>query len=172
MDLQGFILSFKAVSYYQKRSSAQHSRPPLTLPASFPTRGNKCYRFFKFTYLFYQNLWDHLLPLLKVLPFFFFFLKENKFVWLSWVLVTAGGIFHCSVWTEQLWQAGLLLHNVWNLSSPTRDWTCVSCISRQIPNHWAAGEVPWKCFWLWFLPDDFLSFFLFKLRYCCFTMLC
>ena len=31
---------------------------------------------------------------------------------------------------------------MWNLSSPTRDWTCFLCIGRQSLNHWTAGEVP------------------------------
>ena len=35
----------------------------------------------------------------------------------------------CGSWTE-------LPCNMWDLSSQTRDWTCVPCISRQILNHW------------------------------------
>ena len=31
---------------------------------------------------------------------------------------------------------------MWNLSSPTRDWTHAHCIARQIPNHWTTREVP------------------------------
>ena len=31
---------------------------------------------------------------------------------------------------------------MWDLSSPTRDWTCVPCIARWILNHWATREVP------------------------------
>ena len=31
---------------------------------------------------------------------------------------------------------------MWDLSSPTRDQTCVPCIGRQILNHWTAREVP------------------------------
>ena len=29
---------------------------------------------------------------------------------------------------------------MWDLGSPTRDWTCVSCIRRQILNHWTTRE--------------------------------
>ena len=111
-------------------------------------------------------------------PFESAFFKKRKrktFIWFPRVFVTAGGVFHCSEWTEQPWHAGLLLHNMWNLSSPTRDWTCVPSISRQISNPWATGEVPWKCFWLWFHPDDFLSFFLnwgIAAFQCCITFCC
>ena len=31
---------------------------------------------------------------------------------------------------------------MWDLSSPTRDRTCISCIARQILNHWTMREVP------------------------------
>ena len=30
----------------------------------------------------------------------------------------------------------------WDLSSPTRDWTCTPCIGRQRLNHWTTREVP------------------------------
>ena len=30
---------------------------------------------------------------------------------------------------------------MWDLSSPTRDQTCISCIGRQILNHWTTREV-------------------------------
>ena len=35
-----------------------------------------------------------------------------------------------------------LPHSMWDLISATRDGTCVSCIARQILNHWIAREVP------------------------------
>ena len=31
---------------------------------------------------------------------------------------------------------------MWDLTSPTRDQTCVPCIARQILNHWTTREVP------------------------------
>ena len=31
---------------------------------------------------------------------------------------------------------------MWDLSSRTRDWTCVLCIGRWILNHWTTREVP------------------------------
>ena len=31
---------------------------------------------------------------------------------------------------------------MWNLSSPTRDWTHVPCIARGVLNHWTTSEVP------------------------------
>ena len=35
-----------------------------------------------------------------------------------------------------------LLHGMWDLSFPTRDWTCVPCIARWILNHCTTREVP------------------------------
>ena len=36
----------------------------------------------------------------------------------------------------------------WDLSSPSRDWTCTLCPGRQSPNHWETSEVPWdNCRW-------------------------
>ena len=32
--------------------------------------------------------------------------------------------------------------SLWELSSPTRDQTCIPCVGRQIPNHWTTREVP------------------------------
>ena len=33
---------------------------------------------------------------------------------------------------------------MWDPSSPTRDWTCTSCIGRRSLNHWTRREVPWQ----------------------------
>ena len=30
----------------------------------------------------------------------------------------------------------------WDLSSPTRDWTCVPCIAWRVLNHWTTREIP------------------------------
>ena len=35
-----------------------------------------------------------------------------------------------------------LSHGLWDLSSLTRDQTCVPCIGRQILNHWTSRDVP------------------------------
>ena len=40
---------------------------------------------------------------------------------------------------------------MWDLSSPTRDWTPISCIARQILNCWTTREVPLYLFKLVFL---------------------
>ena len=45
------------------------------------------------------------------------------------------GFSSCIVWAQ-------LLHGMWDLSSLTRDWTCVPCIRRHILNHWTTREVP------------------------------
>ena len=46
---------------------------------------------------------------------------------------------------------------MWDLSSPTRDQTCIHCVGRQRFNHWTAMEVP-RFFFLNLLPCSFLSF--------------
>ena len=51
-------------------------------------------------------------------------------------------IFHCSIRTLQLWHGGLLLLSMWDLSSLTRDQTCVACVARQTLNQWTTREVP------------------------------
>ena len=33
---------------------------------------------------------------------------------------------------------------MWDLSSPSRDWTSVPCIGKQTLYHWTIWEVPWK----------------------------
>ena len=35
-----------------------------------------------------------------------------------------------------------LPQSMWDLSSPTRDQTCIPCIGRQRLNHWTARKVP------------------------------
>ena len=37
---------------------------------------------------------------------------------------------------------GLVAYSMQNLSSLTRDQTCVPCIGKQILNHWTTREVP------------------------------
>ena len=34
------------------------------------------------------------------------------------------------------------LQGMWNLGSPTRDWTHITCLQRQSLKHWTSGEVP------------------------------
>ena len=42
-------------------------------------------------------------------------------------------------------------HSMWDLSSPTRGWTCTSCIGRWSLNHQTTREVPISMFWLYVL---------------------
>ena len=45
-------------------------------------------------------------------------------------------------WVEWSQQAGTWLpRGTWDLISPTRDWTCVPCTARGIPNPWTTGEI-------------------------------
>ena len=68
------------------------------------------------------------------------YLFLNIYIWLCWVLVAARGIFtavhglsSCDGWAQLL--------GMWDLSSPTRDWTHISCIARLILNHLVIREV-------------------------------
>ena len=61
------------------------------------------------------------------------FLKKYLFIWLCQVLFIAHGLSSCGT------QA---LCGMWDLSSPTRDQTGISCIRRQILNHWTTRESP------------------------------
>ena len=47
---------------------------------------------------------------------------------------------------------------MWDLSSPTRDQTCIPCIGRQLLNHWTTGEVPVFIF-MFIFPLDLISNF-------------
>ena len=86
-----------------------------------------------------------------ITPFWFsetFFFKR-LFIWLHWVFVVACGILlaslgifavahrsrSCGMWAQ-------LLHGAWDRSSPTKEWTNVPCVARQILNHWPTREVP------------------------------
>ena len=74
----------------------------------------------------------------------------------------------CSMWDLSLWHVGFSLlvvcglqslwaqqpHSIWDLSSPTRDRTCILCIGKWILNHWTTKEVP-VCYFFIF---DFLFF--------------
>ena len=75
------------------------------------------------------------------------------FIWLLWVLVATLGIFgdlwgslgtfHCHAQILWLWQYLVqLLPSMWDLSSWTRNQTCVSCFARWTLNHWITREVP------------------------------
>ena len=85
---------------------------------------------------------------IKVLIFSLSFIHLLIFIWLCQVLVAAWGIFCCVVWTSyQLCHVGskVVAHrpcSMWNLSSPTRDGSCVFCIGKCILNHWTTREVP------------------------------
>ena len=66
--------------------------------------------------------------------------------WLSccgaWALGTGAQQFLDSrAQAQQLWHTGLVAP--WHVESPqTRDQTCVSCIGRQVVNHWTTKEIP------------------------------
>ena len=68
------------------------------------------------------------------------FLK--RLLWLPWISVAARGLFPVA---GELSSCGLLAQSpqgMWDLSSLTRDQTCVSCIAKCIPNPWTTREVP------------------------------
>ena len=66
------------------------------------------------------------------LVFVFEFVYSNNYCPL---IVTALGL-HCVPWLSSWGKwAPAATHCVWDLSSPTRNWTCVPCIGRRILNH-------------------------------------
>ena len=56
-----------------------------------------------------------------------------SFIWL--ILVAVHRLSSCDSWAQ-------LPCSKWNLSSQTRDRTCIPCIARQILNHWTTKEGP------------------------------
>ena len=52
--------------------------------------------------------------------------------------------------------------DMWDFSSPTRDWTCIPCIGRWSLNHWSTKEIPTYFFWI----------YLFLIGHNCFTIFC
>ena len=69
---------------------------------------------------------------LNCMGFFFFFFWCGPFLMVFVEFVTIRFLFYVLVF----WPQGM-----WDLSSPTRDWTHTSCIGRQTLNHWATREV-------------------------------
>ena len=48
---------------------------------------------------------------------------------------------------------------MWDLSSWTRDQNHISCLARQIPNHWTTRELPERFFFFLMCRAGFLGFF-------------
>ena len=72
------------------------------------------------------------------LVFVFEFVYSNNYCPL---IVTALGL-HCVPWLSSWGKwAPAATHCVWDLSSPTRNWTCVPCIGRWVANPWITREV-------------------------------
>ena len=69
--------------------------------------------------------------------FFVVFFFNYLFIWLSGVSAVAHGIFHwgtdCTLWLQCEGLAAPLW-GMWDLSFPTRNWTCIPYIVRQILN--------------------------------------
>ena len=71
------------------------------------------------------------------------------FIYLA-VLGLSGGTGPLSLWHMGSGACGFgscsvqakLLSGMWDLSSPTRDWTCIPCTERKILSHWITREVP------------------------------
>ena len=82
--------------------------------------------------------------------------KSFYFIWRHPVSVGTHAVFNASCkvfcWDAQTlavvcrlssWGVrASLLHDLWDLTSPTRDWTSVPCTARQILSHWTTSEVP------------------------------
>ena len=61
--------------------------------------------------------------------------RVDLLLWHTDPRVKARRLSTCSAWAQ-------LLSGTWDLTSPIRDRTQVSCIARQILNHWTTREVP------------------------------
>ena len=95
------------------------------------------------------------------------------FLKLYFILLFIYYLFGCA--GSWLWYVGFsncsrqaqLLQDMWDLSSLTRDLTHVSCIARQILNHWTSGKTP-----LYFKPVPSEIRHLFKEALLSFTKEC
>ena len=94
------------------------------------------------------------------------------YFWLHWVLVSAHQIFTV-VWglssygtraLECMGSVGATLRlicsmwdpcGMWDLSSPSRDRTCISCIEKWVLKHWTSREVPIKFSFKWKVSKAF-----------------
>ena len=74
-------------------------------------------------------------PRLSLIVRFFFFMWATFKAFIEFVTILL--LFHVLVF----WLWGM-----WDLSSPTRDWTCAPYIPRRSLNHWMSREVPSQCF--------------------------
>ena len=80
---------------------------------------------------------------INILFHFLFHYSLSHNIECSSSLAVACGLSGCGVWAQ-------LPRRMWDLSSPTRDWTCVPCVARQILNYWATREVTYYSFDLYF----------------------
>ena len=63
-----------------------------------------------------------------------FFFYVDHFKSLYWICYNIASVLCFGVF----WPKG-----IWDLSSPTRDWTCTPCLGRWSFNHWTTREVPY-----------------------------
>ena len=111
-----------------------------------------------FLFIFIVNV-----PSTRISTNFYFFQWKTLpfFVWLPRVLPASCRVFvsaldsrAVALRAQQPQQAGLAARRLWDLSSPTRDWTCIPCAAKWILNHWTTGE-PFEFLgrcsvhWLW-----------------------
>ena len=132
----------------------------------------QCFNSLQVNYILLKNLYSQRR---FAFYFIFIYLFKYLFLYLCWVLVVACGIFivacrvfslHCTGFSpavvcrlsscglQALEHAGSVVAahglscpacGMWDLSSLTRDRTCVPCLGRQILNHWTSREVPKVC---------------------------
>ena len=134
MSLVGKIFQW---SCYKRYSLPRNKK--LLSQNSFHTCGMCVYLLAPESHRQMQGLWWRVISGSALLvsrashPITFFFKKKYLFIWLCQVLFIAHGLSSCGT------QA---LRGMWDLSSPTRDQTGISCIRRQILNHWTTRESP------------------------------
>ena len=102
--------------------------------------------FYLFIYLL--RLVKQFISTLFWLSFLFFLFFLFIYFFTAALLQPSGFLYS----TQFYWPRGM-----WELSSPTRDWSHVPCIERQLLNHWTTREVP--------RVSLFLNFLLFKMHH-------
>ena len=129
--------------------------PVMCFQLHLPCSPAKAHPLLFFTYIFFSYLLPLLhWPLYQKLPFYS--TPSYLSIWLHLVLVAACRIFIASCEISSMWRmdssvvhwlsscgrSAQLLFAMWDLSSLTRDWTHIPCITRWILYHWATREVP------------------------------
>ena len=165
--VRSFSCHFEGISLRGKEGGQSFfslsQKPPRSLPKNMLKPLRKCQlQRLSYLYLSMYFLLQFLSCYSLVHSFFFLFIYLFFFnIWLCWVFIAAASGFPvCSLQAPEHTGLGVavcgplsrcgaqaqLPCSLWDLSSPTRDRTCVPCIGRWILNLWTTREVPFLSF--------------------------